>query len=241
MFLRFLTVRTTLWVMIALFSAAAAAAQQPKCALKSDQLPDAPELLGFRLGMTSDQAKTRVPQIQFGRADQFGVVKTTFNPNFDPRFDKTSFGEARTISLDFLDGKLFTFWIGYEGTFKWQTGDEFVAGISKSMNLPAAWSVKRGEQQLACDGFLLTVKVIAGSPSIRIADEAAQEIIAGRREEAVAAAEAAAATVTGDKRTKLYYPADCTVPEGLPEASRVVFKDKAEAEKAGFKLAKDCE
>ena len=227
-----LLVSLALWVVTA-------SAQQPTCSVKVDQLPDAPELRGFHLGMTYDQVKERVPPIQFGRADQFGVAKTSVNPYFDPRFDKASFADVRTVSLDFLDGKLVTLWIGYESTFKWQKLDEFVAGISKALNLPVAWSAKRGGQQLSCDGFSVFAAVIAGSPSIRVTDEAAQETIATRREEAVAAAEAAAAMVIGDQRTKLYYPSDCSAREQVPEASRVTFKDKEEAEKAAYKLSKE--
>lgn len=209
-----------------------------QCTLKSDQLPDTPELHGFRLGMTPEQAKARVPLIQFGRADEIGVIKTSINPLYDPRFDKVSFADVRTISLDFLDEKLTTLWIGYESTFKWQTVDAFVAGISQSLKLPASWSPKRGGQQLRCDGFTIAVSLIAGSPSVRLSDDAADEIIATRREEAAAAAES---RVTGDKNSKLYYPADCEASENIPAQNRAVFKNKEEAEKAGYKLAKDCQ
>jgi len=82
--------------------------------------------------------------------------------------------------------------------------------------------------------------VIAGSPGIRITDEVAQETIANRREEAAAAAEAAENAVIGDQRAKLYYPSDCSEREKVPEASRVAFKDKDEAERAGYKIAKNC-
>ena len=237
-----LTLNKKFWLLpAALLIAANVSAQQSTCSLKIDQLPDAAELRGFHLGMTYDQVKSRVPPIQFGRADQFGVAKTSINPSFGPQFDKASFADVRTISLDFLDGKLVSLWIGYESTFKWQKLDEFVAGMSKSLNLPAAWSPKRGTQQLTCDGFSVLASVIAGSPSIRLADEAAQETIANRREAAAAAAEAAALAVIGDPRTKLYYPSDCSELQKVPEAIRVTFKDKDEAEKAGYKLAKDCQ
>ena len=218
-----------------------ASAQQSNCSAKIDQLPDAPELRGFHLGMTYDQVKARVPPIQFGRPDQFGVAKTSINPSFGPQFDKASFADVRTISLDFLDGKLVTLWIGYESTFKWQKLDEFVNGMSKSLNLPAAWPPKRGAQELRCDGFSVLASLIAGSPGIRLTDEAAQETIANRREEAAAAAEAAEAAVIGDQRTRLYYLSDCSAREKVPEASRVTFKDKDEAEKAGYKPAKVCQ
>ncbi len=237
-----LTLNKNFWLLpAALLVAANASAQQSTCSLKIDQLADAAELRGFHLGMTYEQVKARVPPVQFGPADQFGVAKTSINPSFGPQFDKASFADVRTISLDFLDGRLVTLWIGYDSTFKWQKLDEFVAGMSKSLNLPAAWSPKRGTQQLTCDGFSALASVIAGSPSIRLTDEAAQEAIANRREAAAAAAEAAALAVVGDQRTKLYYPSDCSGRERVPEASRVAFKDKDEAEKAGYKMAKDCQ
>lgn len=188
--------------------------------------------------MTFDQLKAREPLVQFGRGDEIGVVKTSINPLYDPRFDKAKFAGVRTISFDFLDGKVTTLWIGYENSFKWQTIDDFVGGISKSLTLPPSWAPTRGGRQLHCDGFTVFVSLIAGSPSIRLTDDAADEIIATRREEAAAAAEA---RVTGDRTTKLYYPADCESAENISVQNRIVLKDKDEAEKAGFKLAKNCQ
>jgi len=233
------SINKTLWpLIVALLSAIATSAQQPTCSLRIDQLADSAELRGFRLGMTYDQVKARVPQVQFGQADQFGVAKTSINPYFDPRIDKAGFADVRTISLDFLDGILVTLWIGFESTHKWHSLDEFVAGMSKSLNLPAVWSPKRNSRQISCAGFSVFASVVAGGPDIRLTDEAAQETIATRREEAAAAADA---LVIGDQRTKLYYPAGCAELESIAETNRVRFKDREEAEKAGFKLAKDCQ
>src|SRR6266403_217826 len=149
---RISNIKTTFWLLlVALSTVTTPSAQQSSCSAKVDQLADVPEMRGFHLGMTYDQVKARVPPIQFGRADQFGVAKTSINPSFGPQFDKASFADVRTISLDFLDGKLVTLWIGYESTFKWQKLDEFVSGMSKSLNLPAAWPPKRGGQELRCD------------------------------------------------------------------------------------------
>jgi hypothetical protein len=228
----------TLFAFVLFASCFIATVSAQQCTLKAAQLPDGPELLGFRLGMDFEQVKTRVPQVQLGRADEIGLTKTSINPLYDPRFDKASFAGVRTVSLDFLDGKLTTLWIGYENSFKWQSVNEFIAGISKSLNLPASWSPKKGGQQLHCDGFTLFVSQIAGSPSIRLTDDAAEESIATRREEAAAAAEA---RVIGDRTTKLYYPSDCESAENISAQNRIVFKNKDEAEKAGFKLAKDCQ
>ena len=223
-------------ILLCIVSAATVSAQQ--CAVRSDQLPDAPELRGFRLGMTFDQVKAREPLVRFGRPDEIGVTKTSINPLYDPRFDKVAFADIRTISFDFLDGKLTTLWIGYESTFKWQSVNEFVSGISKSLNVAGSWSPKRGGQQLRCDGFTIFVSLIAGSPSIRLSEDAADETIATRREEATAAAEA---RVVADKITKLYYPADCEAGEKIAPPDRIIFTNKEEAEKAGYKLAKDCQ
>jgi hypothetical protein len=228
--------KTILLLLSVLCCGVSAWAQQ--CSTTIAQLADAPELRGFRLGMTPEQVRARVPQIQFGRPDEIGVAKTSINPSFDPRFDQASFVDVRTISFDFLDGKLTTLWIGFEGSFKWKTVDEFVTGISKSLNLPDGWPTKRGGRQLRCDGFSVFVSMIAGGPSVRLTDEAADQTITARREEAAAAADS---VVIGDKATKLYYPSDCDELENVPEANRITFKDKDQAEKAGYKRAKACE
>lgn len=225
-------------VLASLFTAQTIPAQTLPCTTRIDQLPNVAELRGFHLGMTYEQVKARVPQIEFGRADQFGVARTSINPGFDRSFDQASFADVRTISLDFLDGRLVDLWIGYEGTFKWHGLDEFVTGMSKALNLPATWSVKRSGRQLTCDGFSVFASLIAGSPGIRFTDDPARETIATRREEAAAAAEA---MVVGDLRSKTYYPSACDGRDAIPAPSRITFKDKDEAEKAGYKLSKDCQ
>jgi hypothetical protein len=209
-----------------------------QCKLKIAQMGNAPELRGFRLWMTLDEVKARVPPIRFGAPDEFGVTKSSINPGYDSAFDQASFADVRTISFDFLDGKLTTLWIGYESSFKWPTVDEFVGGISKSLNLPAAWSPKKNGKQIQCDGFTVFVSLIAGGPSVRLSEDAAEATIAQRREAAAAAAEA---LVIGNTKTKFYYPAGCDASENVPPLNRINFKDKEEAEQAGYKLAKACE
>ncbi len=225
-------------VLVSLSACSALTAQQSGCSLKPDQLKDAPELFGFRLGMTLDEVKTRSSLIKFARPDKFGVVKTSISPHYDPQSDKTQFADVRTISFDFLDGKLVTLWIGFEETYKWPRLDEFVPNLSKSLNVPVDWPEKRNGRQLACDGFSLFASIIARGPSIRIMDEVAQTVIADRREKD---AESAEAEVIGDLRTLSYYPSDCAAKDEVPAASRIVFKNKQEAESAGYKLAKACQ
>lgn len=231
-------IRKSFTIALTLLCACAGAnAQQTNCSIKLEQLSQTPELLGFRLGMTFAEVRERVPVVQFGRADAFGVAKTTINPHFDPRLDPAEFKSVRSISFDFLDGKLVRLWIGFEETFKWPKLDEFVSNYSKALGVPAVWPVQRSGRQLTCDGFTLFASIIAAGPSIRITDDASQNLIARRREEALEAAEV---QVIGDQRTKSYYPADCEPKEAVPAISQIIFKNKDEAEKSGYKLAREC-
>jgi hypothetical protein len=214
-------------------------------------LPAAPELLGFRLGMTREQVKARVPQTVFGKADPFGVVKTTINPNFDPTIDKTKFEGVRSISLDLLDDRLTSLWIGFDETFKAHNVEEFVKVISQSLQVDGNWSSwKSRGQQLRCADFQLIVTTVANGPSFRLIDIAADDLVAERRqakEEQDALVEAGGngsesvdAEIVADKHSKTYYPAGCEPAKEIAEANKVTFKTAAEAEKAGFKAAKNC-
>jgi hypothetical protein len=220
-------------------------AQENKCTLKLADLPASPDLFGFHLGMTTEQAKMRVPQVDLGRVDPFGVSKTSINPDFDSRIDKASLNGVRTVSLDFLDGHLTSLWFGYDSSFKWTTVPEFVTGISQSLHLPDAWrSWKIRGQKLNCADFQMTVMIVAEGPSFHIIDDKAEEIIAARREakeEQDAAAEEAEAEIVADKKARLYYPEGCLPADQINEADRIGFKSKEEAEKAGYKLAKGCQ
>lgn len=223
---------------LAVLCLGAVASGQQTCSAKLDQIKDTPELFGLRLGMTFEQVKERLPLVQFGRADESGVVRTTFNPHFDPRVDPKAFEAVRSISLDFLDGKLVTLWIGFEENYKWPKLDQFVSGFATALSLPSEWPVKRMTRELVCDHFSVQASIIGGGPSIRITDELAQNTIAERREAVVAAAEA---QVIGDLRSKNYFPSDCSAKDNVPAISRVVFKNKEVAEENGYKLAKDCQ
>jgi hypothetical protein len=240
--------RTILILFFVLAAANLVVAQENMCKAKLADLPAAPELSGFRLGMTPDQVEARIPQVKFGKTNEFGVSKTSINPDFDPRIDKTNLADVRTVSLDFLDDRLTSLWIGFESTFKWKTVEEFVKGISPELAVPAEWTTKGRTQQLTCADFQLTVSMIAGGPSLRIVDAPAEEIIAERRQAKEDAADAEESApepqpqpVVGDVRKKVYYQADCEVLKIVPEKSRMPFSSDKEAEKAGYKRAEACQ
>src|SRR5436190_22932598 len=76
--------------------------QTGACTLKPDELKLANDFYGLRLGMKLEEVKKALPLAEFGPADRLGVMRTSFNPHFDPRVDKAAFPDVRTISLDFL-------------------------------------------------------------------------------------------------------------------------------------------
>jgi hypothetical protein len=236
-------------IVLVVLGGSAAAAQ---CTKKIAEIPAAPELLGFRLGMTKEQIKAHVPQTKFGRTDDFGVSKTTINPYFDATIDKIKFEGVRSISLDLLDERLTSLWIGYDEEYKAKNVDQFVKLISQSLQLPAAdWSSWRSRgQQMRCADFQLIIQMVAGGPSLRVLDVAADETVAQRRqakEEQAAMADTAAEQaeeappeIIGDKKAKTYYLGTCRPEKEIVEANKVIFKTTDEAEKAGFKLARNC-
>ena len=238
--------RTILFPLLLLLLTQTVSAQ---CTKKMSELPAAPELLGFHLGMTKEQIKARIPQTKFGGTDHFGVSKTTINPYFDETIDKSKLESVRSISLDLVDEKLTSIWIGFDDTFKVHTADEFVKLISQSLQVDGNWSYKSRGQQLRCADFQLTVTTVAGGPSFRLVDTAADDLIAARRqakEEQDSLAEAGGnatestepAEIIADGKSKTYYPNGCLPAKEI--ANKVTFKTAAEAEKAGFKAAKNC-
>jgi len=244
--------RPFLYSLLFLFFTQSAPAQ---CTKKAAELPAAPELYGFRLGMTREQVKTLVPQTRFGHTDDFGVAKTTINPHFDSSIDQTKYEGVRSISLDLLDERLTSIWIGFEETYKVHTEEEFVKLLSQSLQVPANWSSYRSRgRQLRCADFQLIVTTVARGPSFRLFDVSAEDTIAARRqakEEQDSAAAAAAegengeggepaVEIIGDKQSKTYYPNGCQPSKEISENNKVTFKTTADAEKAGFKPAKNC-
>jgi hypothetical protein len=161
--------------------ACAASAQEAKCALKLAELPSIPELRGFSLGMTIEQVKARLPKLPISSADQFGFTAFNIFPDYLVGIDKAAFDGVRTISLEFLDGRVSSLWIGYDKTFKWQMLDEFTAGMTTALKLPNSWRTKFRTRLLDCADFSIAVIPVGESPSLKLIDEAAREALEKRK------------------------------------------------------------
>jgi hypothetical protein len=166
---------------LVLACACAASAQETKCTMKLTDLPSIPELRGFRPGMTIEQVKARLPKAQIRPADAFGFTSLNIFPEYEPGINKASFEGVRTVSLEFLDGRISLLWIGYDKTFKWQTLDEFTSGMATALKLPDAWRTKFRTRLLDCADFSVAVIPVGESPSIKISDDAARGILETRK------------------------------------------------------------
>lgn len=177
--------RTSLIIIFIFTSTLLARAQGAgaKCSLTPDQLSQASELKGLWPGMTLEQVLKVVPSLEMGRKDELGLSKTSFSPDFNPKLDKSAFQGVRTISLDFLDDKLFSVWLGYNESFKTKTMDEMARAVAQSLKLPDAWETKVRSRSLTCGHFEIVVTMVGGSPTLRITDETARETWEKRRTE----------------------------------------------------------
>jgi hypothetical protein len=159
----------------------AAAGQGSKCTLKLADLPAATELRGFRVGMTAEQVKARLPKLQLRPANEFGFTALNIFPDYEPGIDKTAFEGVRTVSLEVLDGRVFSVWVGYDKSYKWQTLDEFATGISSALKLPNTWRTKFRTRLLDCAGFTVAIIPVGESPSIKITDNTMRELLDKRQ------------------------------------------------------------
>jgi hypothetical protein len=177
-------IRTSLIIIFIFTYASLAQAQSgAKCALTSDQLSQLAELKGLWPGMTTEQVLAVVPSLEMGKPDELGLSRTSFSPDFNPKVNKAAFQGVRTISLEFLDGRLFSVWVGYNETFKWKNMDEVVRAVTQSLKLQGEWEIRSRVQQIRCGDFQMAVTAVAGSPTLRITDETYKEAWEKRRTE----------------------------------------------------------
>jgi hypothetical protein len=139
--------------------------QKPVCALGLNQ---APELRGFRMGMTPAAALARLPGVTLEKPDKFGLARLritiidstslikpsakekaaqadmTAGPNDGSAFvlDGARFPAlkgVRKMQMRFIDGRLSYLQVAYDNNIKWDSIDQFVETISTTLKLPREW------------------------------------------------------------------------------------------------------
>jgi hypothetical protein len=168
-------------LLLIIICASAASAQEGKCTLKLAELAQPAELRGFHVGMTMEEVRARLPKAQLPHADEFGFASLNIFPDYEAGIDKTAFEGVRTVSLDFLDDRVTAVWVGYDKTFKWQTIDEFVTGITAALKLPNSWRTKFRSRLLDCADFTVAVIPVGESPSVKITNDAARVLLDERK------------------------------------------------------------
>jgi hypothetical protein len=197
-------------------------AKQTKCTLPLER---APELRGLRLGAPQAGVLARFPGTSVQKPDQFGISQLRFTvvdtaafskglptrdkgvqpdmtsgPGLESAFivDSAKFSAlqgVRRVRLRFLDGRLSFIEIAYDDSIRWDSADDFVETVAKTLNLTGTWNLPENsngsgrERELRCDGFAVVGSIGADAADTRIAsqlsveDLAAAGIVAKRQED----------------------------------------------------------
>jgi hypothetical protein len=191
-------------------------AQQKKC---TKTLAEAPELRGFKLGMTLDQIRKRIPNFKINKPDEFGFAKGTIysseakssldnpqgtyvNPSKYPEFK-----EIFMADLGLINERVVRIKIGYPSGELKMENEEFQKSVAESLKLPVSAYVTEegmfsvGNAMMNCEGFNVEVgksfwklpDVLLPSPyfSIEMRDSVAFENRTQQREQKVDAEEEA--------------------------------------------------
>lgn len=163
---------------LAFFTTLPALAQQPTCTIK---LADAPELHGFRLGMTKEAVDALAEKVERGqtvilawRKQGYGSEERTLFPASE------EFKGVDAILLNTLDGKLARVHVRYGKDAELFTSTEFAARVGRALQLPAAaWRTDRAKEfyEIQCEGFYVTVS----RPSVTLAADSFDKTLMQRK------------------------------------------------------------
>lgn len=122
------------------------------------ELTQAPELRGFKLGMTLDQIKSKYPSVAIPAANEFGLTKITLSPSMMNTTQHPELSDTKSITLEAVDGRLSSIKVKYTNAQKWTSVDEFLRRISESFNLDGDWEKSKSSKEMKwlwCNGFHL--------------------------------------------------------------------------------------
>ena len=165
--------------LVALCPDAAPARQSPvqrTCSLTVEQ---SPALRGFRLGMTLDQFKARVPGVS-ARDQAFGFKSIYLSSERLKELDAAGYEGVWHISAGFLDERLVTLEVEYNPEVQWKSAGQFASRVSEMLKLPDAWGreVTDNGMEMPCAGF----SVVAMPNRIRLAIPGTAATVRERRE-----------------------------------------------------------
>jgi hypothetical protein len=132
----------------------------------SKTLAESPEIRGIKLGMAES---TFIALLNNRR--QYDFSMTRFYPGIDFK-DPDRYEGVQTVSVDFVNAKLYEFQVNYTGV-SWDNSGEFIDNISQNFKLPRdAWRTDRdGDYQLDCGDF----SIKANTNEIHLQDRVAEK------------------------------------------------------------------
>ncbi len=139
----------------------------PCAARENCDFQNAPTLLGLRLEMLPEQARS-----VFGKDLKVKVKKKgqrTFFQNYIKKPAPSSLSGVRAIYLRFFDGRLYQIEIFYENRGDWLALENFTNAFSTGTNLPA-WKIENGKAEIICDEFSIVADRIL-NPRIELTNE----------------------------------------------------------------------
>ncbi len=132
------------------------------CKLKLSQ---APAIRGIRLGMSVEQVLAQIPGSEADSnllarlaQDHFGQKYVNVMPGGYVT-SKEKFAGTSGLNLTFLDGRLLSFGVHYEGP-EWNSREQFAERVAELLSLPGVgfWKARNQVFALACDGFEISVQ-----------------------------------------------------------------------------------
>jgi hypothetical protein len=181
------SIRFSMMTAIILMCAAVASAQQPSaCAQKQ-----APELVGFRLGMTMPEVKASLADSSmFDSRMSEGTEVGSRTVNIPAADLKPEAGDGiESVNLTFLDNRLSQIKVTYNSASQWDGVQDFFARESQRLSLPKpngdSLQGAGGNEKYSvkCLGFTAVLAYSFGvSPNIIVSDVAARKTVDNRRE-----------------------------------------------------------
>jgi hypothetical protein len=128
-----------------------------------------PELRDLRLGMHFVEVKALKPTLRF--TNYTSEVGEQAAISFIPEKG------ARSIRLGFLDSRLTSIKVSYDGSVPWNSEQEFLARIADAFGLPKTW-----DGLLKCEGLSFEADYNYGvSPEVHLYSPDAEQIVRKRR------------------------------------------------------------
>jgi hypothetical protein len=130
-------------------------------------ISDAPELRGFRLGMTDHEIVNKWPGLKEIKPDPHGISYVVFHQwsglettrpgihQAERMIAAQDMKGAKRITLTLVDRRVAKIKVTYDSDVKWASETEFAKAASAGLGIAGDWETAESPQRLNCSGSLL--------------------------------------------------------------------------------------